>query len=146
MLPSLEKFILAGEVLTKKLVRNIKSKFENSVVINGYGPTEGTVLLASCEISEEMMKSEKSLPIGKLLPGAKYEITKEDGTLAKSTEPGELVVVSESISSGYYKNKEQTDKAFFKTEDGKVGYKTGDLVFEENGLLYYVARKDFQIK
>lgn len=27
-----------------------------------------------------------------------------------------------------------------------MGYKTGDLVFEENSLLYYVARKDFQIK
>ena len=26
------------------------------------------------------------------------------------------------------------------------GYYTGDLVFENNGLIYYIARKDFQIK
>lgn len=27
-----------------------------------------------------------------------------------------------------------------------MGYRTGDLVFEQGGLLYYVARKDTQVK
>lgn len=146
MLPNLEKFILAGEVLTKKLVKNIYSKFHNSTVINGYGPTEGTVLLTACEITNEMLSDEKSLPIGKVISDAKYQIINDKNIQAKDGEPGELVVVSNSISNGYYNNPEQSKKVFFKAKDGRNGYHTGDLVFEKNGLIYYIARKDFQIK
>lgn len=146
MLPNLKKFILAGEVLTKKLVRTIWRKFAGAEVYNGYGPTEGTVLLSACRITEDMMNASHNLPIGKVIPEAEYWIAAEnaEGTVPGHT--GELVVVSNSISQGYYENHEQTTKAFFRHADGRTGYKTGDLVFEEHGLLYYVARKDFQIK
>lgn len=146
MLHKLKKFILAGEVLTKKLVNNIYEKFENSIVINGYGPTEGTVLLSACEITKDMLNNEKSLPIGIILPEASYSIVGNDNKPVNYGELGELVVISNSISNGYYKNKEQTNKVFFNAQDGRNGYRTGDLVFEENGFIYYNSRKDFQIK
>lgn len=146
MLPSLNKFILAGEVLTKKLVKSIYSKFNNSTIINGYGPTEGTVLLTACEITDEMIDDDKNLPIGKPLTDATYSIIGKDNRPVEYGTQGELVVISDSISMGYYNNQVQTDKVFFKSEDGRNGYYTGDLVFENNGLIYYIARKDFQIK
>lgn len=146
LLPKLEKFILAGEVLTKNLVNSIWKKFSDCVVINGYGPTEGTVLLSACEISHSMIEDKKSLPIGKVIPEALYYIVNEKGNEVENGEQGELVVVSNSISDGYFKNKEQSEKKFFKDKDKRNGYKTGDLVFESDGLLYYIARKDFQIK
>ncbi len=59
MLPKLKKFILAGEVLSKNLVNSIYEKFEDSVVINGYGPTEGTVLFSACDITKGMLNNEK---------------------------------------------------------------------------------------
>lgn len=147
MLPKLKKFILAGEVLSKNLVNSIYKKFENSVVINGYGPTEGTVLFSACDITENMLKDEKSLPIGKVLPEAKYSIINENNIPLQEKETGELVVVSSSVSTGYYNDEEKSKKVFFKDEKtGKMGYKTGDLVFEQDGLIYYVSRKDSQIK
>lgn len=146
MLPELENIILAGEVLTKKLVNTLHQKFKNAKVVNGYGPTEGTVLLSACEITDQMLEEEESLPIGEMLSDGEYQIVKEDGKPAVPGEVGELVVVSDSISKGYFKNPEQTQKVFFNTADGRRGYKTGDLVFEKAGLLYYVARKDTQIK
>lgn len=146
MLPELENIILAGEVLTKKLVSVLHKKFSGAKVINGYGPTEGTVLLSACEITEEMLANEKSLPIGMILDDGYYEIQDDKNHPVAVGESGELVVVSDSISKGYFKNPEQTAKAFFKAEDGRMGYRTGDLVFEENGLLYYITRKDTQIK
>lgn len=146
MLPELENIILAGEVLTKKLVSALHTKFSRAKVINGYGPTEGTVLLSACEITDEMLADEKSLPIGVILEDGIYEIQDDKNHPVAAGETGELVVVSDSISKGYFKNPEQTAKAFFKAEDGRMGYRTGDLVFEENGLLYYVTRKDTQIK
>lgn len=146
MLPELENIILAGEVLTKKLVSALHRKFRGVKVINGYGPTEGTVLLSACEITNEMLADEKSLPIGVILDDGYYEIRDDKNCPVSPGNTGELVVISDSISKGYFKNPEQTEKAFFKAEDGRMGYRTGDLVFEENGLLYYVARKDTQIK
>lgn len=146
MLPELETIILAGEVLTKKLVSTLHNKFKRAKVINGYGPTEGTVLLSACEITDEMIRNEKSLPIGRILDDGEYQIQDEKGSAVEAGGTGELVVVSDSISKGYFKNPEQTEKVFFQTESGKMGYRTGDLVFEQDGLLYYVARKDTQVK
>lgn len=146
LLPELEKVILAGEVLTKKLVNSIWGKFPGVSVINGYGPTEGTVLLSACEITKEMIDSEKNLPIGYILPNSIHRIVDENGKDVAPGEKGELIVVSDSISSGYHNNPEQTDKVFFKNNDGRMGYKTRDLVLQENNLIYYFARKDFQIK
>ncbi len=147
MLPKLKKFILAGEVLSKSLVKSIYENFEDSVVVNGYGPTEGTVLFSACDITKEMLESENSLPIGKVLPEAEYSIIGKDNLPTKEKEIGELVVISNSVSSGYYNDKERSERSFFKDEKtGKMGYKTGDLVFEQDGFLYYISRKDSQIK
>ncbi len=147
MLPKLKKFILAGEVLSKNLVNLVYEKFEGAVVINGYGPTEGTVLFSACNITENMLDDKKSLPIGKILPEAKYFILGKDNLPVKEKEIGELVVISDSVSSGYYNNQEKSEKVFFRDDEtGKMGYKTGDLVFEQDGLIYYISRKDSQIK
>ncbi len=81
------------------------------------------------------------------MPEAKYSILGKDNLPVKKKEICELVVVSDSVSSGYYNNEEKSRKVFFKDEEsGKMGYKTGDLVFEQDGLIYYIARKDSQIK
>lgn len=145
MLNKLELVILAGEILSKKLVKTMREKFPGIRIINGYGPTEGTVLLSACEITQEMLNDTKSLPIGKIINDGEYRILNGEES-AKAGESGELVVISDSISKGYFKNEEQTNKVFFDDKKGRRGYYTGDLVFEENGLLYYVARKDTQIK
>lgn len=146
LLPELERIVLAGEVLTKRLVKSLREKFPCAEVINGYGPTEGTVLLSACTITEEMLRDEKSLPIGHILDHADYQIQDAGGEPVPEGETGELVVVCDSISKGYFKNPEQTDRVFFDAGGGRRGYRTGDLVFEQNGLLYYVSRKDTQIK
>ena len=153
LLPKLEKVILAGEVLTKKLVTKIWEKFPGVKVINGYGPTEGTVLLTSCEITEEMMlDNDNELPIGYLLPDANYKIEKvelEDGMVSNSNKDnkGELIVSSNSISNGYYNNEEETSKKFsYDINNNCMQYRTGDIVYQKNNLLYYCGRKDFQIK
>lgn len=146
MLDKLEKVILAGEVLAKKLVENMEKKFSNLQIINGYGPTEGTVLLSACQITPEMMQAEENLPIGKILPDGRYIIIDEKNNEVSENETGELVVVSNSISKGYFNNPEQSSRVFFEAENGKMGYHTGDLVYEKNDMLYYVARKDTQIK
>jgi 4-coumarate--CoA ligase len=43
---------------------------------------------------------------GTLLPGCRARVVKEDGSLAKAGERGELVVYSPSNAIGYYNNPE----------------------------------------
>lgn len=144
MLP-LGKILLAGEVLTKKLVRTLWQKFPSASIINGYGPSEITVLTSACEITEEMMSDEDSLPIGRVLDDASYRIEKNGHEVSKECVHGELIVVSDSVSKGYYKDDERTRESFF-IQDGRRGFKTKDLVYRKGDLLYFVGRKDFQVK
>lgn len=153
LLPCLEKIILAGEILTKKLVKMLWNKFPKAEVINGYGPTEGTVLLTCCTIEEKMVEDEDNeLPIGYILDDAVYQIDKSVTEFDKEKsmtvqEKGELIVSSKSISKGYFKKPDVTAKSFFFEQGNSYpSYRTGDVVYEKNGLLYYCGRKDFQIK
>lgn len=146
MFPNLKKFIFNGEVLPKNLVKIIFKKFPNSVVINAYGPTEATVGITSCVITKGMLEDEKSLPVGKISPNMSYKIVDESGNSVKEGQPGELIIIGDSVSSGYYKDLERTEKSFFVNEEKKRCYKTGDLVFKSGEYFYFIARKDFQIK
>lgn len=142
----LTKFIFAGEVLTKKLVKDLMNKFPNVKIVNGYGPTEATVLISAVEIESEMIESEKGIPIGYPISNCELDIIDEHGNKLKPGEKGELIVIGNSVSEGYLKNPEMTKKMFFKTLENKQGYRTGDLAYYENGMIYYCGRKDFQIK
>jgi acyl-coenzyme A synthetase/AMP-(fatty) acid ligase len=64
---------------------------------------------------------------------------------------GEICVTGTSLALGYYGDKEKTDAAFMQNPLNKLFqemmYRTGDIGrYDENGILYYVSRKDFQIK
>lgn len=150
LMPNMEKMILAGEVLTKKLINRVYERFPGIKIINGYGPTETTVLAAAVEISNEIMKSDKPVPIGYAIDSGRVMILDESGREAEPGEKGELIVIGDNVSIGYYNNEEQTRKAFFMIEeDGKLRrcYRTGDLVYKgSDDLIYYCGRKDFQIK
>jgi len=80
------------------------------------------------------------------MPNCELRIEDENGNKLNDGEKGELVIVGDSVSIGYLNNPEMTNKVFFKTEDNKQAYRTGDLGYYENGILYYSGRKDFQIK
>ncbi len=58
---------------------------------------------------------------------------------------GEICVRGSALALGYYKNKEQTDRAFVKNplNDKYIEYiyRTGDLGYYENNDLYFGGRK-----
>ena len=56
---------------------------------------------------------------------------------------GEILITGESVADGYVGN--ISNNSFF-DYDGKKAYLTGDLGYIKNGMLYYKARKDRQIK
>lgn len=144
VLPGLSQVVLAGETLQKNLVALLWERFSGVEIINGYGPTECTVLLTACVITPQMMQDDMALPIGYLLSDGRDRL--ENIVEVDGHDVGELAVITKSASCGYYKNVAQSNKSYWQDASGVWGYRTGDLVYKENGLLYYVGRKDSMIK
>lgn len=149
LLPKLETMIFIGEVLSKKLTSILYERLGDVSIINGYGPTEATVIITAVKITKDMLNSEELLPIGYSMTNAKVLIADDNGKEVKDGEKGEIYIIGDNVSIGYYNNEEMNKKHFFtvETEDGiKQGYKTGDLGYKKDNLFYYCGRKDFQIK
>ncbi len=143
LMPNLRTFFFAGEVLSKKLVKELMERFKGVRIINGYGPTEGTVLLSAIDVTEKMLEDERSIPIGYPMEGGILKIVDDNGNTLKDGQKGELIALGKSISKGYFNNEEMTNKVFFYGEvNGKIirGYRTGDLAYYENGIIYYCGR------
>lgn len=149
LLPDLEKFFVAGEVLTFSLVKRIFERFGDIKIINGYGPTEATVLFTAIEMDQEQVNTFESIPLGYPMENGSIIIVNDRGEEVPEGEKGEIILIGDSVSPGYLNNPELTEKVFFtiKTDNKeRRAYKTGDLGYIKNGLVYYCGRKDFQIK
>ena len=113
LMPNLRTFFFAGEVLSKKLVKELMERFKGVRIINGYGPTEGTVLLSAIDVTEKMLEDERSIPIGYPMEGGILKIVDDNGNTLKDGQKGELIALGKSISKGYFNNEEMTNKVFF---------------------------------
>ncbi len=148
LLPDVRKFVFCGEVMTCRLGEQMLSRFPSAHIYNAYGPTETTVLVTAVEVTGEMCAGQTSLPIGYGFSNLECRILDPD-----TREPlpdgreGELAIVGDCVSPGYFRRPEQTARAFFTDEKGRRGYRTGDLCRREpDGCIYYIGRLDGQVK
>lgn len=145
LLPELEVFLFCGEVLPLAVARELKQRFPNATIFNTYGPTEATVAVTSIEITEQILAEEKALPVGYPKFDMNILVMDEMGNQLPDGEKGELVLVGPSVSKGYLGEPELTAKAFGMI-DGKKFYRTGDVGYIQDGLVYCQGRLDYQIK
>lgn len=102
-------------------------------IIEGYGMTECSPLIAACPIN--MVKHNGS--IGVPVPNTDVRIIKEDGHEAELGEPGELWVKGEQVMQGYWQRPEATAEVLM---DGWMA--TGDVVImDKDHYLRIVDRK-----
>ncbi|MGN1013732.1 MAG: AMP-binding protein [Butyricicoccus sp.] len=142
LLPNLKVIYLSGEALHRQTPRKLHERFPNLKVINGYGMTEATCNVCACEITPEMCDA--PLPIGDVAHGASEIVVmnmNEDVPVADGEE-GEIVLIGPSVAAGYTSG----GKSGFCTIDGKPALRTGDIGRLKDGKLYWIARKDTQVK
>ena len=129
---NLRAVIALGEKLEHQCSR------EGFALYNLYGMTEAAGSIALYEVPETVVDE---VPVGRPKHDIECRIVDEDGNEARRGEMGELCLKGH-FSKGYYKDPEQTAELF---KDGWLH--TSDLFRQdENGLLYYVNRKDWMVK
>ena len=138
---SLKTFLFCGEVLPSNTVKRIKNSFPSSIVLNTYGPTEATVATTLIEITSDILeKYSKNLPVGYVKENSKINLLDID-----EQNIGELEIVGDNVSIGYFKNEELNRQKFEKKYE-KRSFRTGDFGYFEDGLLFFANRKDELIK
>lgn len=141
-LPKLKTFVFAGEILSTKIVDSLHKKFNIPKVINAYGPTEATITTTWINITPDLLKTISKMPIGYPKRDCKILI---DNKEEKANKEGEIIIVGNHVSIGYFKNKKLTSSKFFKYKNQQA-FRTGDLGFIENNIVYYTGRNDDLIK
>jgi amino acid adenylation domain-containing protein len=150
-LMSLGKIIFSGEPLPTKYLIEWMRTFSGKAFYNAYGPTECTGISTCYRVEKIPSDVEEAIPIGKACANKEIFALTDDGDLARVGEIGELHIKGSSLSCGYWRDPEKTQRAFLvnplnRDYEERV-YRTGDLVKQlENGDYVYVGRRDDQIK
>ncbi len=142
--PQIRYVVLGGENVLSHDVTKHFSLLKNTTLVNLYGQSESSFNSAQIIRPEDKFTG---VNIGKAIEGTQLVILNEKGKKMSVMRPGELVIVSNYLALGYWKDEERTSTAFCEhPELGRI-YKTGDMGFvNPNGNVEYLGRKDFQIK
>ena len=165
-LSSLRQVIFGGEpIQLARLLPWLEDGQCHVQVVNNYGPTECTDIAAFYRLSEEDIKSNNPIPVGRANDNVALYLVNEDNQLLPQGLIGELCISGEGVGLGYL-NREELNKTSFevnpycdeitissdKTEplfpEGlQRWYRSGDLMrYQPDGNLEFISRKDFQVK
>ena len=147
---SVKRIIFCGEVFPSKYLKEWKKFIPDALYVNMYGPTETTYACTYYDIHGDFDVNE-NIPLGKACENCKIILLDEKDEETKPNVVGEICVVGDCLSSGYYNDDEKTNNSFGRNPLNKNWYermyRTGDLAYrDENNILHFVGRKDFQIK
>ena len=148
-LPALRTVAFGGEGYPKPELKKLYEIFQaQASLVNVYGPTECTCICSAYTLGDSDFADLEGLPtLGGLNQNFDCCILDEEGNEASS---GELCLIGPNVSAGYFNDPERTAAAFVTLTDPgrfmKRMYRTGDLVREREGKLYFLGRKDNQIK
>lgn len=150
-IPSEVKLVIfCGEVMPCKHLNVWRKALPHTKFVNMYGPTEATYACTYYEINKDFNDYDK-LPLGRACENSEIILLDEHDELATDGEQGEICILGQCLSNGYYANKKKTDEAFVQNPLNlcwnEIMYRTGDLAYKDkNGDLIFAGRKDFQIK
>jgi D-alanine--poly(phosphoribitol) ligase subunit 1 len=136
----LKFFLFCGEVLTNSLAKTIKKHLPEVTLFNTYGPTEATVATTIIEITPEIIATYNPLPVGYPKREAQILIDKSE-----SEESGEIIIVGPHVSKGYLNRDDLNLEKYFLKENLRA-FKTGDLGYFKDGMLFCSGRNDDQVK
>ena len=137
-----------GDVMSPAAAKAILDAHPGVRVVNGYGPTETSIIASSFEVTSV---DGSPLPIGRPLRGYEFHVLDEDGRPVVDGESGELWIGGPGVARGYRGDPERSADRFrpspLATDPGARMYGSGDVVRRrEDGEFQFLGRIDHQVK
>lgn len=144
---SLRRLTNSGGALTTELVSDLRALFAGADLYPMYGLTEA---FRSTYLDPALV-DEHPTSMGTAIPFAEILVISDAGEIAAPDEEGELVHCGPLVAHGYWQDAERTKERFRaapeQSEYGGTAVWSGDRVTRaDNGLLYFVGRRDAMIK
>ncbi|MGW1627313.1 non-ribosomal peptide synthetase, partial [Streptomyces sp. NPDC002172] len=140
--------VVAGEALTRRVVRAWRELAPATRLVNEYGPTEASV--GTCTFPVPRDTTAEVMPIGRPLPNVTMYVLDERLQPLPVGVPGELYVGGTGVARGYLGRPALTADRFLPDPYGTPGarlYRTGDVVrLRADGDVEFLGRADGQVK
>lgn len=146
---SLKLILSGGDRFPWKLVKDYMNLCSKAHFYNVYGPTEVTINCFSIRLDNKLNleKEGNPVPIGICFDSLNFSLINEEGS---TDSEGELCVGGPQIMIGYHEDKLLTKKSFIEynslTSSKIKVYRTGDLAYTKDGLIYLKGRIDGLVK
>lgn len=144
---TLRQLRLTGETVTSRDVTlfNRTCPADCTLAV-GYGATEiGGI--SEAFFTQASAFADGRIPVGFAHNEVEIHLVDERNELVSINEPGEIVVISNYLSPGYWNQPDLTRSVFSDMPDGRIRYRTGDIgILGKDGALEHLGRKDSQVK
>lgn len=134
-----------GGRISGQMITDLRNAFPNAKIYSMFGLTEA---FRSTYLEPGKLDTHPT-SIGRSIPGCQVLVMDENGNECPPNVVGELVQRGATVTKGYWNNPEQTAKVFRTHPDypGETLVFSGDnVVRDDDGYLYFVARRDDMIK
>jgi len=156
-LPSVRAWLCSGDWIPPSLFEQLKALSPDSILVAMGGSTEAAIWSNEYVIRqpEDFKTCWPSVPYGLPLSGQQYRVVREDDAGLFVDCPdcvvGELWIGGEGLAQGYLGDPQLTAERFVYAKENPYAdptrwYRTGDLGYWREGLLFFIGRQDTQVK
>jgi yersiniabactin nonribosomal peptide synthetase len=143
--PVLKTVMLSGDWVRTDLVKQAMQFLPDTRLVVMGGATEASIWSNEYVVSHQIPQTWKYMPYGYALTGQMYRVVDSHLCDCPDYVTGELLIGGFGVAKGYYNDSVKTGEKFLQNQIS--WYHTGDIgYFDENGLLFFQGRKDFQVK
>ena len=146
---ALDMVLVGGEAMDPGLVAAVCATGRPRHLINGYGPTEGGIMVSAYDVGH-VAPDASSVPIGWQAAASSCHLLRADGSPADPGEEGEIFIGGAGLALGYLDRPEETARAFVtpRTSTGESEASTAAVTWPAGAVTgcWNRGRVDRQVK
>lgn len=139
-------FIAGEKILSAYIDKWTKIFVEKTTFVNLYGPTETTLAKCFYVIDRRKDVNEQDIPVGRPIRDEQVLILNAQNRICDENVLGEIYIGMKYGSWGYLNGVEKERYVIINEYSDIPFYKTGDVGYSKNGMIYVAGRNDRQVK